>query len=59
METKLQKCQLHCRVMFIVNKVHLSTKRNISQSLLLKQTGENYETCLTQLEPVFHLNPST
>ena len=30
---------------------------NISRRLLLKQTGENYETYLTHLQPMFRLNP--
>ena len=29
---------------------------NISKMLLLKQTGENFETVLTHLKPMFHLN---
>ena len=86
-ETKLQKSQLYCRGVFIVNERQSSTKdffkneipieefitspsfifnkieflyrlfevlwascrtpilQNISQWFLLKQTGENYETC--------------
>ena len=29
----------------------------ISWRLLLKQTDDNYETYLTHLQPIFHLNP--
>ena len=31
--------------------------QNISRKLLLKQTGENYETYLTHFQSMFHLNP--